>query len=99
MGKEKKDKKTFKLTKERLFAIIATVVAVIALIIMIVLFTKTDKVEDAKKNNEEPINEKFEFLVESESYGLLNDDIIASQANEKKKMMNFHNGNTMQFLL
>jgi len=34
MGKEKKDKKTFKLTKERLFAIIATVVAVIALIII-----------------------------------------------------------------
>ena len=91
MGKEKKNKKNFKLTKERLFAIIATIVAVIALIIMIVLFVNTDKEQDAKKNNEEPINEKFQFLVETESYGLFNDDIIASQANEKKKMMDEYN--------
>lgn len=91
MVKEKKNKEKIKLTKERLFAIIATVVAIIALIIMIVLFTKTDKINDAKKNNEEPINEKFQFLVDYESTALMNDDIIAAQANEKNKMMSEYN--------
>lgn len=94
MKNKKNEKRGFKLTKERIFAIVATVVAIIALVVMIVLFVNTDKDEDAKKNNEEPINEKFTFLVEEESTSLLNDDLIASQANEHKKIMaEFQSGN------
>ena len=91
MKKQKNNKSGFKLTKERLFAIIATLVAIIALIIMLVLFLNTDKNNDAKNNNEEPINEKFSFLVESESVNLKNDDIFSSQIETKKKLNDEYN--------
>lgn len=78
--------KNKKMKKERLFAIIATCVAIIALIVMIILFLNTDKEKEAKKNNEEPINENFSFLVESESVNLKNDDIFSSQIDTSKKI-------------
>ncbi len=94
MEKQKNNKRNIKFTKERVFVVIATIIAVIALIVMVILFTNSDKNDDAKKNNEEPINEKFQFLVESESVDLFNDDLITSQYNEKNKIMKeFDNGN------
>lgn len=87
MHQQNENKRKFKLTKEKIFVIIASLVAIIALIVMSFLFVYFDKEESAKKNNEEPLNEKFQFLVENQSFDLLNDDLIASQTHEKNKIM------------
>lgn len=94
MKKRENEKKNGKMTKEKMFAIVATCVAIVALVVMIVIFINTDKEKEATKNNEEPINEKFEFLVANESKVLMDDDVFAVQAAIQQRLMKeYENGN------
>lgn len=73
----KKENKKLK-KKQRLYLIIASLLAIIAIVVCVILLLKQNGTLKGT-NYEEPVNEKFSFLVDQETTQLKNDNILTGQ--------------------
>ena len=81
-----KNKKINLNSKQKKYVTIATVVAIVAIIVCVVLtVVQYNKYKDVAGN--EPINEKFEFLVDEESQEITNNDLQKVQYDTYNKLM------------
>ena len=81
-----KNKKVNLNNKQKRLVTIATIVAIVAIIICVVLtIVQYNKYKDVAGN--EPINEKFEFLVDDECEEITNNDLQKKQYNTYQKLM------------